>query len=264
MRMERVKRLFEDSGLAGLFEVKGVKDYTSQNYSAVRLVRNNYRIRAFEIWERPRLGNFCRIYHGDIASTLKAELDAHEGLIKSGTTSSDFQGDEEQLFKFFYDLLSSDTIKDVVEQCKVYARASIYEGLSLPDVDTSETEVLGAEFTWKDIIAILEDPNPESPLKQELSQPGVYLQRSSDGSARYVGSAYGEGGILGRWIKHLYSNGDAQHLNLYVLENGYNELVFTVLEFTSNEQARDAETRWKRTLGTRNCGPYDGLRLNRN
>ncbi|WP_326929501.1 GIY-YIG nuclease family protein [Aliivibrio fischeri] len=114
------------------------------------------------------------------------------------------------------------------------------------------------------MIAISEDESEDNELKKVLSQSGVYLQRSSDGVSRYVGSAYGCGGILGRWLKHLNSNGDAKHLNLYVLENGYNKLVFTVLEFTDDNTAIKAESRWKQTLGTKNTGPYDGFRLNRN
>jgi hypothetical protein len=90
----------------------------------------------------------------------------------------------------------------------------------------------------------------------------VYLQRSPEGKTRYVGSASSDSGILGRWLKHLTSNGHAKHLNLYVLENGYATVLFTVLEFTNNTLS--AESRWKETLGTRNAGPYDALRLNSN
>ncbi|WP_245609240.1 hypothetical protein [Vibrio pacinii] len=52
------------------------------------------------------------------------------------------------------------------------------------------------EFTWKEIIAISEDESPDNELKKVLSQVGVYLQRSTDGTSRYVGSAYSCGGIL--------------------------------------------------------------------
>jgi hypothetical protein len=148
--------------------------------------------------------------------------------------------------------------------CRTVTKNSTYEGLALPDIDTSEGDVLGREFTWKEIVAVVEDNGTDNILKNNLSQNGVYLQRSKDGVSRYVGSAYGNGGIIGRWIKHLSSNGDAKHLNLYVLENGYNNLIFTVLEFTENSQALSSESRWKRTLGTKNSGPYDGFRLNCN
>lgn len=77
-----------------------------------------------------------------------------------------------------------------------------------------------------------------------------------------MGPAFGEGGILGRWLKHLTSNGHAKHLNIYVLENGYAKVLFIVLEFTADAQR--AEACWKETLGTRNAGSYDGLRVNSN
>ena len=46
---------------------------------------------------------------------------------------------------------------------------------------------------------------------------------------------YGEGGIISRWMKHLKSNEDARNLNLFILENGYNEIVFSAIEFYDKE-----------------------------
>ena len=134
----------------------------------------------------------------------------------------------------------------------------------MPDVDTSDQEVMGRVYTWKEIIAIDEDSAEDNQLKKALSKGGVYLQRSVDGTSRYIGSAYGQGGILSRWLKHLTSNGNAKHLNLYVLDNGYSDVVFTVLEFTGADEALEAEKKWKNVLGTLNNGPYDGYRLNSN
>jgi hypothetical protein len=124
--------------------------------------------------------------------------------------------------------------------------------------------ILGRTFTWKEILAIYQDDSPENEVKKSLSVCGVYLQRSIDGRARYVGSAYSDGGIIARWMRHLGSNGDAKHLNFFILENGYNDILFTVLEITTPEQARTSESRWKSTLGTNSLGPYDGYRLNCN
>ncbi len=263
VRAESLKKLYEESGLGGLFDIRVEQDYPERNYSAVRLKQNAFRLRAFELWENTK-GHFFRIYHGDVPTAIKAELESYSLHKRSAKNYSDFIGNGEVIFQYFYDLFSSDTTKEIANQNKIYTRNSAYEGLALPDVDTSDTDVLGMEFTWKEIIAISEDESPENELKKVLSQSGVYLQRSSDGVSRYVGSAYSCGGILNRWLKHLNSNGDAKHLNLYVLENGYNNLVFTVLEFTDETLALKAECRWKQTLGTKNTGPYDGLRLNRN
>ena len=65
-------------------------------------------------------------------------------------------------------------------------------------------------------------------------------------------------------MKHLNSNGDAKHLNLFVLEKGYNELVFSVIEFCDGEDILKKENMWKAILGTVNYGAYNGLQLNNN
>ena len=263
MRIEKLQDLYVNSGLNKLFEIRIEHDYPEKKFSAIRLKQNIFRIRSFELWENNK-GCFIRIYHGNIPESIKSELGSYPNQIRSTKHYTDFEGNEEEIFSYFTNLLSSDISKNIALKNQVYTRNSAYEGLALPDVDTSESNVLGMEFTWKEIIAISEEPSDENHLKKALSQSGVYLQRSSDGVSRYVGSAYSDGGILNRWLKHLNSNGDAKHLNLYVLENGYNNLVFTVLEFTSDHNALQTESRWKQTLGTKNIGPYDGVRLNKN
>lgn len=272
MRLKKLEELFESSLLHELFNIRVIKDYADKSFSAVRVKQNDFRVRSFELWDAQALGEyFCRIYHGKLPEPIKVELDSNKSKVRSGKNYSDFQGCEQKIFNFFYSIFSSDRAKEIAQEMKVYTRNSAYEGLVLPDVDVSETDVLGTGFTWKEIIAIYEDDSEENELKKVLSKPGIYLQRSIDGSARYVGSAYGGGGILERWLAHLAFNGNAKHLNLYVLENGYSSLVFTVLEFfdSSDEEEKKSyllkqECRWKQTLGTRNSGPYDGLRLNKN
>ena len=54
----------------------------------------------------------------------------------------------------------------------------------------------------------------------------------------------------------------AKHLNLFILENGYANIEFTVLEIL--DDPLENEQKWKSILGTKNTGPYDGLRLNNN
>lgn len=261
-KLEKLKLLFENSKLSSMFDIRLEEE--NDERAVIRLKPNNYRMRSFELWNKNG-SEFIRYYHAEaMPESIKQELDSIQGNCNSVKRWSDFSGSYEEIFKCFYEVLSSDTASSVAEQSKIYTKNSAYEGLALPDVDTSEESVLGLEFTWKDIIAIAEDNGADNILKESLSRGGVYLQRSKDGISRYVGSAYGKDGIIGRWLKHLSSNGNAQHLNLYVLENGYNNLIFTVLEFTENEEALASESRWKSTLGSKNSGPYDGFRLNRN
>jgi hypothetical protein len=263
-RTDELKRYYLESGISEFLTIKREDDYPDKGMSSLRFKSNEYRIRAIEIWETDNDG-FFRIYHGpEIAAELKTRINEIEGNFKSVSTWSDFRGNFEQISKELYAIISNDKVIEVTKQNLVLSRNSAYEGLSLPDVDTSDTDVFGRVFTWKEILTISEDLSEENDLKNVLSKCGVYLQRSIDGKSRYVGSAYGEGGILQRWLKHLNSNGNAKHLNLFVLENGYSDIVFTVLEFTAPEKALEAEKRWKLTLGTQNSGPYDSIRLNNN
>lgn len=265
-RSEQLKNIFNATKLPTIFTVKAAMYYPDRDFTALRFQSNDYRIRALEIWDKPnQFDNLFRIYHGpQIASELKQLINELGNFqhVTSTATYTDFKGEPQQIASALCDLLLDESVKGIVRATTVVTRNSNYEGLILPDVDVSDTNVLGRTFTWKELIAISEDDSEDNKLRQVLSRPGVYLQRSPDGRSRYVGSAYGDGGILGRWLRHLTANGNAKHLNIYVLENGYANLLFTVLEFT--DQATSAESRWKETLGSRNVGPYDGFRLNSN
>lgn len=263
-RRDQLKQIYVSSRLPDVLKFKVDEYRPSRDFTAVRFQTNKFRIRSVEIWEGGGSPWF-RIYYGHlIAPELKNLIDSLEGFTRrtATTTYTDYYGDPEALAEALAKVLIDGGDEIVARATPVLARNSTYEGLELPDVDVSDTEVLGRTFTWKELLAIDEDTTEDNELKRVLSQHGVYLQRSPDGKTRYVGSAYSDGGILGRWLKHLTSNGHAKHLNLYVLENGYASVLFTVLEFTEN--ATTAESRWKETLGTRNAGPYDGLRLNSN
>lgn len=263
-RQEELKRLFVDTRLSELLHIKKEDDYPEKNYSSLRFESNNYRIRAIELWEH-KGGQYLRVYHANqIPVEIKNQLNEIKGQFSSAARYSNFRADYQQICCELYNILSSDFIIDSAKQNPILTRNSAYEGLELPDVDTSESNALGVTFNWKEIIAISEDSSEDNNLKNELSQCGVYLQRSSDGVSRYVGSAYNDGGILNRWLKHLKNNGDAKHLNLFILENGYSNIEFTVLEFTEKDDALRAESRWKRTLGCVNAAFYDGNRLNSN
>ncbi len=265
-RLDTLKKLFSESGLASTFTIKMERDYPDRNFSALRFESNDFRIRSIEIWDRQTKDSFFRIYHSDkIAPEIKTNLDEIATRLRTQKHYSDYGGDFSTIASQLAKILSSGTTKEIAKKNVVLTQNSKYEGLTLPDIDTSEPDDLGRVYTWREIIAIDEDQSPENELKQYLSGNGVYLQRSLDGTSRYVGSAYGSGGILRRWLRHLTSNGNAKHLNLYVLENGYANMVFTVLEFTSDtKNTITAEQKWKQILGTQNAGPYDGIRLNSN
>ncbi len=266
-RSEQLEQIFQSTRLPSLLKPKKLQYYPDREFTALRFNSNGFRIRALEIWDKPNpVDSWFRIYHGSkIAPELKELIDGLDGFKRKTSTGhyTDFYGDPQEISKALGDLLTDGNVEQIV-RTNPLARSSAYEGLVLPDIDVADTEVLGRTFTWRDLIAISEDDSDDNELRKILSQPGVYLQRSQDGTSRYVGSAYGTDGILGRWLAHLTSNGNAKHLNIFILENGYANVLFTVLEFTDKDQATTAESRWKETLGTRNVGIYDGLRLNSN
>lgn len=263
-RIEELNKIFNDAQLKEIFTVKKEDDYPERKYSSLRFLPNEYRIYAIEIWEIAK-GKFFRIYHShNIATEVKEAIDDINGQFRAAQKYIDFKGDFHQIANDLFNSLNTDALLQAAKDNQTLTKNAAYEGLALPDIDVSDREVLGRVFNWKEILAISEETTEENLMLKELSKNGVYLQRSICGESRYVGSAYNEGGIFSRWMKHLKSNGDAKHLNLFVLENGYNNLVFTVLEFTTPENSRAAEKRWKETLGTKNLARYDGLRLNKN
>lgn len=98
---------------------------------------------------------------------------------------------------------------------------------------------------------------------------GVYLITDTSTGKRYVGSAYGDGGIWSRWADYANS-GHGENAELQQLVEEGQELSyprdnfrFVLLEYyaprTSDEKVRERETFWKKALLTR--GEYG---LNRN
>lgn len=267
--LEMLENILNESGLNSIFELRKVDDVVDDSCPSVRyrVKTNIYRIRSFMLHTSGDNLRF-RVYHSkDIDKTLKLSLD--ELGDSKARRYSDLKGSNfEDLVDIAKKIKAILDNSDIIERCKKSApraTTSQFEGLELPvDIDTSQDDVMGQTFTWRDIISIWEDDSEDNQLKKTLSQNGIYIQRSKDGKSRYVGSAYGEGGIIARWMKHLNSNGDAQHLNLFILENGYNEIVFSVLEFYDAEDIVQKESIWKNTLGTLNAGAYNGIQLNKN
>ena len=264
-RIEKLKLIYSSSLLSDLFSIKREDINSDRNFSALRFNTNDFRIRSIEIWEN-NIESFFRIYHSEkISEEIKNGINQIQPLLRSSKYSSDFGMDFLDVSKTLYTFLKTETAIEAAKKNRTYAKESSYFGLELPDVDTVDDSIMGKTFTWREIIAINEDDSEENKLKISLCQMGVYLQRSEDGKSRYVGSAYGPGGILHRWLSHMNNGGNAKHLKIYVLANGYDRMQFTILETSSSQDgARMAESRWKAILGTQHDGAYDGFRLNSN
>ncbi len=92
-------------------------------------------------------------------------------------------------------------------------------------------------------------------VKALSSVNGVYLIQDKASGKLYIGSAYGEQGIYGRWSVYA-QNGHGGNLELQDLDP--NHFQFSILEIvpstTTAEDVIDYENRWKEKLGTREFG----------
>lgn len=100
--------------------------------------------------------------------------------------------------------------------------------------------------------------NPESNvtwMKALSSVNGVYLIRDQSSGKLYVGSAYGDQGIYGRWSDYA-KNGHGGNKKLKGLNP--DNFKFSILEIvsatTTPDEVIECENRWKEKLGTRKHG----------
>jgi hypothetical protein len=84
---------------------------------------------------------------------------------------------------------------------------------------------------------------------------GIYLIKDTSIGKLYVGSAYGDNGIYGRWMSYA-KNGHGGNVELKKLNP--NNFEFSILEIATKTASADEvihrESRWKEKLGTRQFG----------
>jgi len=91
------------------------------------------------------------------------------------------------------------------------------------------------------------------------NQKGIYLITDRSNGKEYVGSAYGENMILGRWSEYIRS-GHGGNIGLRRLEFDYikENFIYSILEVyrgtTSDDIILERERYWKRVLRTREFG----------
>lgn len=111
-------------------------------------------------------------------------------------------------------------------------------------------------LSYKDLVHLIRDTDSNISWVNALSSVnGVYLIKNKSDGRLYVGSAYGKGGILGRWASYA-KTGHAGNKLLKDLDPHAFE--FSILEISpSTMSAEDViarENRWKECLGTREFG----------
>lgn len=111
-------------------------------------------------------------------------------------------------------------------------------------------------LSYDDLQKLIRDTDSNASWVNALSSVnGVYLIKYKKDGRLYVGSAYGKGGILGRWSSYAKSG----HADNKLLKNlDPYEFEFSVLEISpatmSAEDVISRENRWKECLGTRGFG----------
>lgn len=112
------------------------------------------------------------------------------------------------------------------------------------------------DLDFLELKMLMQSPNTNLTWVKVLSSVnGVYLIRDNLSGKLYVGSAYGERGIYGRWSAYA-SNGHGGNLELQDLDP--TNFQFSILEIVPATATVDdviaCENRWKEKLGTRKFG----------
>lgn len=114
-------------------------------------------------------------------------------------------------------------------------------------------------LSYGDLYKLISDTDSNAAWVNALSSVnGVYLIKHKKDGRLYVGSAYGKGGILGRWASYA-KTGHAGNKYLKALDP--HDFEFSVLEISPSTMSADdvisRENRWKECLGTREFGLND-------
>ncbi len=169
-----------------------------------------------------------------------------------------------------YDLKRNDSLDDLSERLVIEWGTATVAWVQSKDKEVVEIkgkQSVGdfqsfslVELDFRRLKKIIRNPDANITWVKALSSVnGVYLIQDTVSGKLYVGSAYGDQGIFGRWSVYA-QNGHGGNQELIGLDA--NNFVFSILEIvpatTTNEGVIQCENRWKEKLGTRKFG------LNRN
>jgi hypothetical protein len=111
-------------------------------------------------------------------------------------------------------------------------------------------------ITWCDMKRVLEKDNWKTALQ---NQKGVYLLTDKSNGKMYVGSAYGEHMILGRWRAYLEKghggNEGLKKLTFDHIKQNFNYSILDIYKSTTDDQIiLNRENWWKEVLQSRKFG----------
>ena len=138
----------------------------------------------------------------------------------------------------------------LIEECEVYqVLPDIFDNDIFPGYDN-------IKLSWSELSRILDKESWKTALQ---NQKGVYLITDSSNGKMYVGSAYGENMLLGRW-KNYVTNGHGGNTEFKELSFEYIKQYFTysileIFKSTIEDQIIiNRESWWKEILQTRSFG----------
>lgn len=168
-----------------------------------------------------------------------------------------------------YDLRYTGVMHDLVERLVIDWGKSTRNWVQSKNKDVVQIKPKNSigEFTsydqirlsFEELETLVKDTDSNIAWVNALSSVnGVYLIKHKGDGRLYVGSAYGEGGILGRWSTYVRT-GHAGNKLLKGLDPRNFE--FSVLEISPSTMSSDdvisRENRWKECLGSREFGLND-------
>ena len=111
-------------------------------------------------------------------------------------------------------------------------------------------------ISWDELRRVIEKDNWKTALQ---NQKGVYLMTDISNGKKYVGSAYGQNMILGRWKSYIKNgNGDNKELKVLPFNHIKKNFKYTILDIykstTDDQIIIERENWWKEVLQSRKFG----------
>ena len=138
----------------------------------------------------------------------------------------------------------------LIDECEVYEiLPDIFDNDIFPGYDS-------VNLSWSDLSRVLEKDSWKTALQ---NQKGVYLITDTSNGKMYVGSAYGERMLLGRWEDYVKTgnggNKELKELSFDHIKQYFRYSILDIFKSTiKDELIISRETWWKEVLLTRNFG----------
>ncbi|MCQ2102759.1 MAG: GIY-YIG nuclease family protein [Fibrobacter sp.] len=142
------------------------------------------------------------------------------------------------------------TAENMMGHCRVWKiLPEIYNDDFFPGYDK-------VNLSWMDLQRVVQNESWKTALE---NQKGVYLIVDKKTGRKYVGSAYGENMLLGRWMCYV-KNGHGGNVELkklglkYIKENFFYSILEIFKSTVADERILERESWWKNVLLTREFG----------